>query len=115
MTDLPSNGWLSPNGVMFPVSFNRHIEVSCRFYGHTADPEQSMERAGWWKLTDFIRRSHPEWLGCRRATQSQRKYIVQWFRDWNQSLANHGWTSLITRKHVELPDFDGIFHDARSR
>ncbi len=113
MNDIPGNGWLSPKGTMFAVSFNNHIRVTCRFYGHTSNPEHSMEQAGWWKLTDFLHRGRPEWLGYRRATQQQRDYIRRWCHRWNESLDNHGWVSLTTRKYVEVPEFYKGFPVAR--
>jgi hypothetical protein len=109
MDDVPSNGWLSPKGTMFAVSFNDHIKITCRFYGHTSNPEYAMEQAGWWKLSNFTDRGRPRWMGCRRATRQQRSYIRRWCHRWNGELDNHGWASLISRKYVEVPELnDGL-------
>lgn len=89
MADIPSNGWLSPRGVMFVGAPNEHVAVAFRYYGHTDNPDRAMSEAGWWKLTNLGGNSKPMWVGECAATERQRRYIRSW----------------CNRKFVDYPDF----------
>lgn len=71
-----SNGWLDPNGKMYPCDWYGHCELADDICGElgvrSQDPSTYLEKKGWLHLTSSL------WHVTKPLTQPQIDYVMKW-------------------------------------
>lgn len=82
--------WLSPSGQFYPCKFGEHSLcasniVYLEYEQPDIDPEEFLEKAGWFKLTyGYYHGRHQCILGVGRLTENQRSSLFMWCHHNNQ-------------------------------
>ena len=109
----PTNGWLSPRGKMLAGEPGCHTRIAYEVLGGEVDGNREMDEAGWWKLTSHGQAVDSIWVGSKPATNRQKRYILQWYKDWSRFYEeDEMWSPWL--HPTRLPDFRGLDAQAKA-